>query len=240
MRRAINECADIMRLLEFSDSTYPVGTFSFSCGLEAAAEAGVVYNAATLGEFACDVGRRTAFTDGVAALCAYDACIQGDYPLIVAADSRAYICKTDGETRLMTRRMGRKAAQLADATLAGSDNALWNRTGVRWLGDIVSDSVYGTWPVTQSILFAVCGIGARELFCSLYYGAINCVLSAALRCVRVSHYDTQRILFSSAADTGRLYDEAVKMDLDDMNAFCMQADILASLHEKGSKRMFMN
>ena len=38
----------------------------------------------------------------------------------------------------------------------------------------------------------------------------------------------------------RLYDEASQMELKDMNAFFPELDILASLHEKGNMRMFMN
>lgn len=238
--RVNEDCAAIMRLLEFTDSACPVGTFSFSNGLETAAETGLVHDAATLGEFARDVARRSAFTDGVAALCARRAVLSGDYDSLCAADSRAYLCKLDSETRLMTRRMGRKAAELASRIFGADDGGVWSGMGARWLDDIVAERVYGTYPVTQSIIFAACGIDERELFCSLHYGTLNCVLSAALRCVRVSHYDTQRILFESAAHVSELFDEAVQMSLDDMHAFCPQADILASLHEKGNKRMFMN
>ena len=42
----------VMRLLEFTDSAFPVGTFSFSNGLETAAEEGLVYDAATLEQYA--------------------------------------------------------------------------------------------------------------------------------------------------------------------------------------------
>ena len=38
----------------------------------------------------------------------------------------------------------------------------------------------------------------------------------------------------------RLYDEVSQLRLDDMRAFYPQLDILASLHEKGNMRMFMN
>ena len=57
----------VMRLLEFTDSAFPVGTFSFSNGLETAAEEGLVYDAATLEQYAQDIVRQAAFTDGVAA-----------------------------------------------------------------------------------------------------------------------------------------------------------------------------
>ena len=39
----IDEITRLMRLLEFSDSAFPVGTFSFSNGLETAAFEGIVY-----------------------------------------------------------------------------------------------------------------------------------------------------------------------------------------------------
>ena len=85
-----------------------------------------------------------------------------------------------------------------------------------------------------------CGVPEKELFCSHQYGVINMVVSAALRCVRVSHYDTQRILFGAAESLGELYNKVIDMDFDDMYTFVPQIGILASLHEKGTKRMFMN
>ena len=66
------------------------------------------------------------------------------------------------------------------------------------------------------------------------------VVSAALRCVRVSHYDTQRILYRLAGETDSLYEQARSMTLDQMHAFVPEMDILASMHEKGKMRMFMN
>ena len=139
----------------------------------------------------------------------------------------------NAEARLMTRRMGKKLAEL-------SKQIFPDETAARWLGDIAGDRTPGTYPVAQGIVFAACGISEKELFCSHQYGVVNMVVSAALRCVRVSHYDTQRILFRTAEKLGELYDTASDMDSDDMYTFVPQIDILASLHEKGTKRMFMN
>lgn len=47
-------------------------------------------------------------------------------------------------------------------------------------------------------------------------------------------------IFDLSEDVGVLYDEASQMELKDMNAFFPELDILASLHEKGNMRMFMN
>ena len=66
-----DDATTVMRRLEFTDSAFPVGTFSFSNGLETAAEEGLVHDAATLEQYTQDIVRQAAFTDGVAALHAF-------------------------------------------------------------------------------------------------------------------------------------------------------------------------
>lgn len=228
-----NKATTLMRLLQFTDSAFPVGTFSFSNGLETAAGQGLVRDAATLEAYTRDIARQAAFTDGVAALHALRSYRTGDYDGILEADRQAILCKMNAEARLMTQRMGKKLAEL-------SDHIFPDPTVARWLGDVKGGLTPGVYPVAQGIVFAACGITERELFCSHQYGVANMVLSAALRCVRVSHYDTQSILFRMSDEMDELYDTAAGMDFADMYTFVPQVDILASLHEKGTQRMFMN
>ena len=57
----------LMRLLALTDSAFPVGTFSFSNGLETAADTGLVHDAATLEAFARDVAVQAATTGAAGA-----------------------------------------------------------------------------------------------------------------------------------------------------------------------------
>ncbi len=223
----------LSRLLQFTDSTFPVGTFSFSNGLETASFEKMVYDASTLRELAMSQSLQAAYSDGVVALQVHRAFLKGDYDAIVEADKMLLMFKMNDEARLMLRRMGKKFAELASKLF---DNEIVNR----WLRDIKDEKVPGTFPVAQGIAYAAAGVDEKSLFCAHQYGVVNMVLSAALRCVKVSHYDTQEILYELSDKVEALYNEASQMELKDMNAFFPELDILASLHEKGNMRMFMN
>lgn len=223
----------IMRLLQFTDSTFPVGTFSFSNGLETAGFENMVHDKETLHQFAKSQALQAAYTDGIAALASHRAYLAGDYESIVDADKTLILCKMNDEARQMLKRMGKKLGELS-VRLFDSEIAS------KWLDDIKADITPGTYPVAQGIAFAAAGISEEDLFCSHQYGVVNMVLSAALRCVRVSHYDTQEILYEMSSKVMDLYDKVKVMKIGEMHAFFPELDILASLHEKGNMRMFMN
>lgn len=222
-----------MHLAELSDSTLPTGGFSFSCGLETAAAEGIVRDAATLEEYVRDVVRQSQHTDLIAMLHARRAYLAGDFGAIAEADSAAWLCKLNDELRNMTQRMGRKLAELI-FRITGDP------TAGRWAAGIAAARTRGTYPAAQGIAFGICGADERQAAASLLYGTAGMVTGAALRCMRVSHMDTQRILWNLGADADRMYDEVRDATLDDIENFAPQTDILAALHEKGESRLFMN
>ena len=123
---------EIMRLLQFTDSTFPVGTFSFSNGLETAGFEKIVHDKPTLRDFVKSQALQAAFTDGVAALAAHRPYLKQDYDGIVDADRTLILCKMNDESRQMLRRMGKKLGELAVRLF---DNPMARR----WLEDIIRD-----------------------------------------------------------------------------------------------------
>ncbi len=228
-----DEITRLMHLLEFSDSAFPIGTFSFSNGLESAAFEGIVYDADTLEQYTRTVLQQTIYCDGIAALQAFRAAEHNDYERIQNADHQVILCKMNAEARLMLTRMGKKMAEIC---MQISDSPLINR----WLQDIRQEKVPGTYPIAQAIWFQQNGSTEKELYAAIEYGAINMLLNAALRCVKVSHYETQAILYRLCSATASNYEMLREMGFDDMQTFAPDMDILASLHEKGKMRMFMN
>jgi urease accessory protein len=220
-------------LLQMSDTAFPVGGFSFSNGLETAATQNIVHSTHTLEQYTLTAMRQSAYTDGIAALESYRAALVSNYGVIVSADHALTRTKMNSENRMMLERMGRKAAELGVRLY---DDELLKQ----WLNDIKIMVTPGNYPVAQGLMFAIAGLHEYELFVAHIYGVVNMILSAALRCVRVSHYDTQAIQARLSEHTDSLYTQVQHLKLADMQAFAPQADILASMHEKGDSRMFMN
>ena len=224
----------IMHLLQMTDSTFPVGTFSFSNGLETASHMGIVHDAETLEQYTRSVALQAAYSDGVAALLAYRAARKGDLEAVMEIDRELMLFKMNDEARMMLQRMGKKLAELAvrlfpdDKLIAG------------WLEAIKAGTTPGSYPIAQGLAFAHGRLSEEDLYASHQYGVINMVLGAALRCVRVPHYDTQLILQTLSAEVPQYYAVAREMTFADMNSFVPEMDIFASLHEKGNMRMFMN
>ena len=103
----------LSRLLQFTDSTFPVGTFSFSNGLETASFENMVHDAETLKQLTWSQALQAAYSDGVAAIQAHRAFLRGDYEQIAVADNMLMLFKMNDEARLMLKRMGKKFAELA-------------------------------------------------------------------------------------------------------------------------------
>lgn len=232
--KSANDITALMQLLQMSDSTFPVGTFSFSNGLETAAYEKLVHDAETLKQYVTSVSLQGAYTDGIAAIHAYRAVKEAGLEELKEIDRKLMMCKLNDEARLMLMRMGKKLSELAVKLIPG------NPLLEGWLEAINSGEISGSYPVTQGIVFAVKDLSEEALFASHQYGVINMVLGAALRLVRVSHYDTQLILEEMSLEVPKVYEHVKTLSMNDINCFVPQMDILASLHEKGTMRMFMN
>ncbi len=223
----------LARLLQFADSTLPVGAFAFSNGLESAVQTGVVSNAASLREYVELVTRQAARMDGIALLHAYRGAVAGDEDAIRRADAELWCRRTGEEQQLMLARMGRKLAELA---LKISDFPLL----ARWLAEIKAEATPGCFPVGQAIALAHLGASEAEAFVVHQYGIASMVLSAALRLMRIDHLDTQRILFAAQERVEADYLAIRDLSLDEMSVFAPVFDVLVAHHTTAHVRLFMN
>jgi urease accessory protein len=228
-----NGSGSLARFLQFGDSMFPIGGFSFSCGLESAVQTGVVNDRATLHAFARTALEQAARGDGIALIAAHRAAVTSDVGALIAIDRQAFARKPSDEARTMSIRMGRKFTEIGVEVVG----APLIRT---WLARIVEGVTPGCYPVALAVNFAAQGLSAREAFLVHHYGVATAILGAALRLMRLSHVDTQAILYDLNAGVDAAFETAAAARLSDMAGFAPLSDILAAVHTKAHVRLFMN
>jgi len=225
--------ARLARMLQFGDSMFPIGGFAFSGGLESAIQKRVVNDAQTLEAFARTATEQAAAGDGIALVFAHRAAVADDVAELVRIDELVYARKLSSETRTMSVWMGKKFAEMgAEVTGAPRLQA--------WRDRIESGATPGCYPVALAVNFAVQGLPARDAFVVHQYGVASMILSAALRLMKISHVDTQRMLYRLNAAPDAAYEIADRARLADMAGFAPLTEILAAAHVKAHVRLFMN
>ncbi|MEO1987766.1 MAG: urease accessory protein UreF [Martelella sp.] len=223
----------LARLLQFSDSTLPVGAFAFSNGLESAIQTGVVADAASLERFVETVVRQASSMDGIAFLHAHRAARRGAYDAVLEADRELWNRRVGEEQQMMLARMGRKFAELSLKISTFPDLE-------RWLADIKAGATPGCFPVGQAVALAHMGADERQAFVVHQYGVAAMIMSAAVRLMRIDHLDTQRILFAVQGRVEADYERVSGLELDEMSGFAPVFDVLVAHHTKTHVRLFMN
>lgn len=225
--------SDLIRIMQFGDSVLPVGAFTFSNGVESAIQTGIVHDVATLKGFVLTALKQAASCDGMGVVAAHRAVVADDRDGIIRADWAVNNRKLNEESRLMATRMGKK---LAEMSIHVVEHPLisW------WLEQIKNGNTAGTYPVTQAVVMAAQGIGQREVVVMHQYGVAMTILSAAMRLMRVTHFDTQHILFELNHDIETFCDIAEIGDINQMSSYVPIVDVLAAVHVKAHVRLFSN
>ncbi|WP_346665075.1 urease accessory UreF family protein [uncultured Mailhella sp.] len=249
----------LVHLMQFGDSMLPTGAFAFSGALEAAAQTGVVRDARTLQQYVVSALRQASTGDAVGlafalrALC--DDAASAGAPVSDAAlarlgviDLALYRRKLPEEFRDMMTKTGLKLAQLGAET---TKSPLLSR----WLSRITTGCTPGSYPVSLAALFAATAFADAPLrgadgaetqavleegLTVYFYGVAMGLLNAALRLMRVTHLETQAVLYRSSELFEPLCARALATPLDRMTGYAPMTEILSAVHAGARVRLFMS
>ena len=87
----------------------------------------------------------------------------------------------------MSVRMGKKFTEMGVEVVGAPLLRTWRER-------IEATATPGCYPVALAVNFAVQGLPAREAFIVHQYGLATAILGAALRLMKISHVETQKIL----------------------------------------------
>lgn len=221
------------RALQFGDSMFPIGGFSFSSGLESAIQKRVVIDVATLRAFTRTATEQAARGDGIALIAAHRAAAVGDVDALTRIDSQVYARKLSDEARAMSIRMGKKFTEIGVEVVGAPLLRAWRHR-------IETSVTPGCYPIALAVNFAAQGLPARQAFVVHQYGVAATILGAALRLMKLSHIETQKILYELSGQSEGMYVTAAAARLSDMAGFAPLTEILAAVHTRAHVRLFMN
>ena len=219
----------LARLLQLASPALPIGAFSYSQGLEAAVESGLVHDRESALAWINDLlSYSLATTEAPVLLRLIGAWQAGDYAGAARWNELFLATRETAELRAETVQMGFSLARLLNE-----------------LDGVVEDglSCINRWPeisLPSAFALAVASWNLPQqpaLSAYLWSWAENQIM-AALKTVPLGQTDGQRMLLAIGERFTAVIEEAGSLDDDEIGAFMPRLAILSSLHETQYSRMF--
>ena len=219
----------LARLLQLASPALPVGAYSYSQGLEAAVDAGIVHDAASAGSWIADV-----LAYAVARLEApvwwrlHAAWAEGDIERAAYWNELLCSSRESAELRAETLQMGYSLQRLL---IEAGDFDQASLAQLRQLPDI-------TFPAAFSFAVVKWQIPARSALIAYLWAWLENQVMAALKSVPLGQTDGQRLLLALAARLPGIADSACTTTDDDLCNYAPGFAILCSRHETQYSRLF--
>ena len=213
--------AALLRLIWLASPALPVGGFSYSEGLEAAVDAGLVHDETSAGDWVLGHLQLVLAQSELAVVAqAVVACRAGDMGRLDALDAWLRRTRETSEFRLQAEQMGRS---LGD----------WSRS----LGD-TAERVDRTYPVAFAAVAAGIDAPVHEVVLAFAFGWAENMVQAAVKAVPLGQGAGQRMLQRLATAIPAAAARAVGLPDDERQAFAPMLAILSARHETQYSRLF--
>ncbi|MBC7995154.1 MAG: urease accessory protein UreF [Rhizobacter sp.] len=219
----------LLQLMWLASPALPVGGFSYSEGLEAAVEAGLVTNEAQTAAWLLDqLHLGLARGELAVASKAFKAWQRNDFTHIAELNAWVTTTREASEMRLQTEQMGRSLVEWLK-------NRGITDERVAALGSLKPAP---TWPVAFALATAQTGAPWRESLISLAFSWAENMMQAALKAVPLGQSAGQRVLSQLSAAIPGAVDHAMKLTDSERQAFTPMLAILSAQHETQYSRLF--
>ncbi|MDE2607047.1 MAG: urease accessory protein UreF [Burkholderiales bacterium] len=213
--------AALLRLIWLASPALPVGGFSYSEGLEAAVEAGLVHDEASAGEWlAQQLHASLARSDLGVVASAVAAARAQDGERLAALDAWVRQTRETSELRQQTEQMGRSLGE-------------WRKSL-----DPAASAPPATYPVAYAIAAAPTDASPRQITLSYAFAWSENMMQAAIKSVPLGQSAGQRILARLASEIPAAVDHALALGDDDRQSFTPMLAILSARHETQYSRLF--
>ena len=218
----------LMMLMQLASPALPVGGFSYSEGLEAAVEHGLVHDEASAQTWLIDQLLLVQARSDLAVLSqAMAAWSQPDVLRLQQLNDWLLQTRETHEMRLQTEQMGRSLVDwLGNQTQADAERLS------------ICAALPPTWPVAFALALHTHHAPVREGLLASAFGWAENMVQAALKSVPLGQRSGQRILAALSAAIPEAVSHAMGLSDDARQAFAPRLAILSARHETQYSRLF--
>ena len=218
--------AALLQLIWLASPALPVGGFSYSEGIEAAVEAGLVHDEASAANWIVDQLHLGLARADLAVLAqAVEAWRVKDTAALAALDEWVRVTRETSELRQQTEQMGRSLIE-------------WARSVRPELVEGMARADTFTYPVAFAMAAAPSGASVRHVLLAFAFGWGENMMQSALKSVPLGQSAGQRILGRLAAEVPLAADQALSLGEEERQSFTPMLAILSAQHETQYSRLF--
>jgi urease accessory protein len=218
----------LMMLMQLASPALPVGGFSYSEGLEAAVEHGLVHDEASAQTWLIDQLLLVQARSDLAVLAqAMAAWAQPDVPRLQQLNDWLLQTRETHEMRLQTEQMGRSLVDWL-RNQAQADAARLS----------ICAALPPTWPLAFALALHTHQAPVRDGLLASAFGWAENMVQAALKSVPLGQRSGQRILAALSAAIPEAVSHAMGLSDDTRQAFAPRLAILSARHETQYSRLF--
>jgi len=216
--------------LQLADSFLPVGTYTFSYGLETLVEEGYVEDTQDLSSVVEDLlVQRFGPAEMVAVANAYDAAEDGDLDVAKGVDRRLTASTLAREPREASAKSGGRLLSLFDET---SDAPL--------VAEYAGGEPNANYAVVLGLVASAQGMSRDEAGHVAGYSFVTDLLGAGMRLLSVGHHEAQTVLNETKPKVEEVWQDNRDKPVEEISSATYVGDIACMRHEDAESRLFFS
>lgn len=225
---------NLLRLLQLSDPTLPIGGFAHSSGLETYVQLGIVNSAGTAKDFiTAMLSQNLKYTDASFASLSYYATEEENRNEIIHLDDLCTAIKLPKEIREASQKLGTRLMKIFFPLCENSIASLYHNA-------IRTREVTGHYSIAYGMFASIFKIPLKDALRAFYYNASVGMVTNAVKLIPLGQQEGQKILFSLHDMIETLAEESILPDKELLGRSCTAFDIRCMQHETLYSRLYMS